>query len=416
MGSVESKGSVPEGFSLASKNQGEVKHNVQQNSSNNRWEEEPNSKQSNTTRKVYKHKNIKGKIRINSFNRNGKPVTMYGFNKNVAYVDPTLQELMNINRTAFKEQLQKYKKVFAYNKNIIDMIKEVEKIFDEEVNKQLPTIQNDEYKDMKDEYARMWTVYNGMQKVSKGILIVYLMMGDKSYAISEEFTQLSRSDQIRNITKMMRDYPKELRDYENAMKEYEIAMKKYEDMPNVYNEMKTVYNEMKTVHDEMKKIDAFMKGKIDGDMTRYTEMWGQSADNTKINYKKDINPYLDKKEKYDANIKEYEKKIKRKQDEIAEYENKKIGSQITKRMEGNDIKEKYDRINGIMKSYMAKNAQLKTELFIPLTVLTETIKYGLAAVLIVPAFAVEAATGLPIASSMMSGFSNKGGTRKRHQG
>jgi hypothetical protein len=164
---------------------------------------------------------------------------------------------------------------------------------------------------------------------------------------------------------------------------------------------------MKTVYDDMKKINE--------NMQQYKEMSRQSADNTKTNYKTYIKPYLDEKEKYDANIKEYEKKIKRKQDEIAEYENKKIGSQITKRMEGNDIKEKYDRINGIMKSYMAKNAQLKTELFIPLTVLTETIKYGLAAVLIVPAFAVEAATGLPVASSMMSGFSNKGGTRKRHR-
>ena len=146
MGTAQSTGNVPTNYTgkvpsyLHRPGEGEIKHKNTAPPENNNWENTPNEKQSNITRNVYKHKSIPGKIRINYKQTNGSVKHMYGFNKNVAYVDPKLQEMMNINKNTLNEALIKYAKVFRNNPEILEKINKVQNILNDikNVNTKLP--------------------------------------------------------------------------------------------------------------------------------------------------------------------------------------------------------------------------------------------------------------------------------------
>ena len=85
-----------------------------------------NNSQSNNKRNVYKHRTINGKIRTNYKNNNGTKRTLYGFNKNKAYVDPTLQELMKITQDSVREMIDNLKDKFKDNEEIRPVIEKLE--------------------------------------------------------------------------------------------------------------------------------------------------------------------------------------------------------------------------------------------------------------------------------------------------
>jgi hypothetical protein len=102
-------------------------------------ESEWNVIKSNTNRNVYRHKTINGKIRTNYKRANGTKQTLFGFNKNKAYVDSTLQEIMKINKNAVKELIDNYKDKFEGNPDIKPVIEKMEEEIKPLMNKDAPT-------------------------------------------------------------------------------------------------------------------------------------------------------------------------------------------------------------------------------------------------------------------------------------
>jgi hypothetical protein len=98
-----------------------------------------NNSQSNNTRNVYKHKTTNGKIRTNYKHNNGRKNTLYGFNKNKAYVDPALAELMKINKNTIKELIDNFKDKFKNNPEIEPIIEEMEREVQPLLNSDTPT-------------------------------------------------------------------------------------------------------------------------------------------------------------------------------------------------------------------------------------------------------------------------------------
>ncbi|NDB85752.1 MAG: hypothetical protein EB127_24080 [Alphaproteobacteria bacterium] len=102
-------------------------------------ESEWNLNKSNTNRNVYRHKTVNSKIRTNYKRANGTKQTLYGFNKNKAYVDPTLQELMKINKNAVRELIDNFKDKFEGNPDIEPVIEKMEQVIQPLMNKDAPT-------------------------------------------------------------------------------------------------------------------------------------------------------------------------------------------------------------------------------------------------------------------------------------
>jgi hypothetical protein len=98
-----------------------------------------NNSQSNNKRNVYKHKTINGKLRTNYKHNNGTKRTLYGFNKNKAYVDPTLQELMKITKNSVREMIDNFKDKFKDNEEIRPVIEQLEQEIQPLINKDAPT-------------------------------------------------------------------------------------------------------------------------------------------------------------------------------------------------------------------------------------------------------------------------------------
>jgi gas vesicle protein len=98
-----------------------------------------NNSQSNNNRNVYRHKTINSKLRMNYKHKNGTKNTLYGFNKNKTYVDPTLKELMKINKDTIKDMIDNFREKFKDNEDVYPVIEQLEQEIQPLMNIDSPT-------------------------------------------------------------------------------------------------------------------------------------------------------------------------------------------------------------------------------------------------------------------------------------
>lgn len=115
-----------------------------------------NTSQSNKTRNVYKHKSNNGKIRTNYKHNNGTKNTLYGFNKNKAYVDPELNKLMKITKNSVQEMIDNFKDKFKDNPEIEPVIEQLKEAIQPLMNNNAPT-----QKDIEDAHQRIKKIIDG---------------------------------------------------------------------------------------------------------------------------------------------------------------------------------------------------------------------------------------------------------------